>query len=121
MWLTKLFRSSQFLVVYMSSYKSGFVFYIYDWMYSIFTLKICASYNTGVKHFRECLRYKHPDEQYVFQVEPNWRLEHQFVVDVHQSALAADASSRTHPITASVHTPAQISSIFDSISYDKGQ
>jgi aminopeptidase N len=57
----------------------------------------------------------------MFQVEPNWRLDHQFAVSVHQNALAADSSLATHPITASVHTPAQISSIFDSISYDKGQ
>jgi aminopeptidase N len=58
---------------------------------------------------------------YMFQVEPSWRLEHQFVVDVHQTALAADSSRGTHPITASVHSPAQISSIFDTITYDKGQ
>lgn len=57
----------------------------------------------------------------VFQVEPNWRLDHQFVVNAHQNALAADSSATTHPITASVHTPAQINSIFDTISYDKGQ
>jgi aminopeptidase N len=54
-------------------------------------------------------------------VEPDWRLEDQFVVDIHQNALVADSSATTHPITASVHSPAQISSIFDSISYDKGQ
>lgn len=52
-------------------------------------------------------------------VEPNWRLDHQFVVNAHQNALAADSSATTHPITASVHTPAQINSIFDTISYDK--
>lgn len=57
----------------------------------------------------------------MFQVEPSWRLEHQFVVNVHQNALVADSSAGTHPITASVHSPAQISSIFDTISYDKGQ
>lgn len=52
-------------------------------------------------------------------VERNWRLDHQFVLDAHQYALAADASNTTHPITASVYSPAQISSIFDTISYDK--
>jgi aminopeptidase N len=57
----------------------------------------------------------------MFQVERNWRLDHQFVVDVHQYALAADASSTTHPITTSVYSPAQISSLFDVITYDKGQ
>jgi aminopeptidase N len=57
----------------------------------------------------------------MLQVERNWRLDHQFVVNVHQYALAADASSRTHPITTSVYSPAQISSLFDVITYDKGQ
>ena len=57
----------------------------------------------------------------MFQVERNWRLDHQFVLDAHQYALAADASLTTHPITTSVYSPAQISSIFDTISYDKGQ
>lgn len=57
----------------------------------------------------------------MFQVERQWRLDHQFVADVHQYALAADASNTTHPITSSVYSPPEISAIFDTISYDKGQ
>ena len=54
-------------------------------------------------------------------MERDWRLDHQFVLDAHQYALGADASNTTHPITTSVYSPAQINSIFDAISYEKGQ
>jgi len=54
-------------------------------------------------------------------VEHDWRLDQQFVLDAHQYALGADASDTTHPITTSVYTPAEINSLFDTISYEKGQ
>ena len=54
-------------------------------------------------------------------MERDWRLDHQFVLDAHQYALAADASSATRPITTSVYSPTQINSIFDAIAYEKGQ
>jgi len=52
-------------------------------------------------------------------VENEWRLDQQFVLDAHQYALGADASNTTRPITTSVYSPAQISSIFDAIAYEK--
>jgi aminopeptidase N len=35
--------------------------------------------------------------------------------------MGPDASNTTHPITTSVYSPVQINSIFDAISYQKGQ
>ncbi|XP_069688788.1 aminopeptidase N-like [Periplaneta americana] len=52
-------------------------------------------------------------------VEPTWRLAEQYVVDVHQNALEADSVLTTHPITQDVYSPAEITGIFDDISYDK--
>ncbi|PSN47527.1 hypothetical protein C0J52_02247 [Blattella germanica] len=57
----------------------------------------------------------------IIKVQPDWRLEEQFVVDSHQNALDVDSSDSSHPITCDVYSPAQINSIFDSISYDKGK
>ena len=48
------------------------------------------------------------------------RLKEQFVVRPLQNALVADALLTTHPITQSVDSPNSIRSIFDTISYDKG-
>jgi len=53
-------------------------------------------------------------------VEVKWRLKEQFVVRPLQNALAADALSTSHPMTQSVDSPNSIRSIFDTISYDKG-
>ena len=57
----------------------------------------------------------------MFQVERNWRLDHQFVLNAHQYAMGYDALYTTHPMTTPVYSPAQINSIFDTISYEKGQ
>lgn len=54
----------------------------------------------------------------ILQVEPDWRLEDVFVFEVHQLALEYDQTS-THPISGSVKTPAEISAMFDHISYSK--
>jgi aminopeptidase N len=53
-------------------------------------------------------------------VEDKWRLEEQFVVRALQNALAADSLLTSHPMTQSVDSPNSIRSIFDTISYDKG-
>jgi len=53
-------------------------------------------------------------------VEGNWRLKEQFVARPLQNALAADALLTSHPITQYVDSPTSIRSIFDAISYDKG-
>ncbi|XP_012252262.2 aminopeptidase N-like [Athalia rosae] len=54
------------------------------------------------------------------EIEPSWRLDEQFVVsEIHASAFPADGLGTSHPMNADVETPAQISDIFDSISYAK--
>jgi len=53
-------------------------------------------------------------------VEGEWRLKEQFVARPLQNALAADALLTSHPITQYVDSPTSIRSIFDAISYDKG-
>lgn len=54
-------------------------------------------------------------------MENKWRLDQQFVLEAHQYALGADASTTTRPITTSVYSPAEINSLFDAIAYEKGQ
>ena len=54
------------------------------------------------------------------QVENKWRLEEQFVIQRLQNAFAADALLTSHPMTQSVDSPNSIRSIFDTISYGKG-
>nr|CAD7451134.1 unnamed protein product [Timema bartmani] len=54
------------------------------------------------------------------EVEKDWRIEDQFVIKEVQVALAADCLESSHPMTNLVNSPADISSIFDSISYAKG-
>lgn len=43
----------------------------------------------------------------------------QFYLDKFQKSMALDQLSNSHPIMAEVKDPAQINSLFDSISYDK--
>nr|CAD7397313.1 unnamed protein product [Timema poppensis] len=54
------------------------------------------------------------------EIEPDWRLEEQFVVRVAQPALSADSVNTSHPMTVDVSSPEEISAIFDTISYSKG-
>lgn len=51
-------------------------------------------------------------------MEPDWRLEEVFVIEVHQLALEYDQKP-THAISGSVNTPAEIEGMFDDISYSK--
>ncbi|CAG2054125.1 unnamed protein product, partial [Timema podura] len=55
------------------------------------------------------------------EIEPDWRLEEQFVVRVAQPALSADSVNTSHPMTVDVSSPEEISAIFDTISYSKGR
>nr|XP_018896628.1 PREDICTED: aminopeptidase N-like isoform X2 [Bemisia tabaci] len=63
--------------------------------------------------FATFFEYRTPD-----MVESNWRMGDIFVVEQVHTALMADF--HTHPITASVQSPEEISEIFDSITYNKG-
>lgn len=53
-------------------------------------------------------------------VEDKWDLEQQFVIEQLQGAMQMDSLESTHPMTHNVYTPAQVSGIFDNISYNKG-
>ncbi|KAK4316254.1 hypothetical protein Pmani_012574 [Petrolisthes manimaculis] len=52
--------------------------------------------------------------------EPGWAMEEQFIVEKIHPALSLDALMASHPISTPVTDPAQIESIFDTISYKKG-
>lgn len=51
---------------------------------------------------------------------PNWNVWTQYVVDEQQVAFRYDALANTHPIQVPIHDPAEIRTIFDTISYEKG-
>lgn len=50
---------------------------------------------------------------------PEWRMMEQFIIDKTQPALALDALTSSHPITAAVNDPSETETIFDTISYSK--
>nr|CAD7599193.1 unnamed protein product [Timema genevievae] len=52
-------------------------------------------------------------------VEPDWRLEEQFVLMDHQSALSSDALETSRPMMYDVDTPSEIWSVFDFVNYAK--
>ncbi|KAH8330498.1 hypothetical protein KR067_004043 [Drosophila pandora] len=53
--------------------------------------------------------------------EDKWELENQFVVDQIQSVMAMDSTNATNPLTdPNTYTPAHLSRMFNSISYNKG-
>jgi aminopeptidase N len=54
------------------------------------------------------------------KIETDWNIEEQFIVDIFQPALAGDSLNSSHPLTYDVHTPEEIESLFDTISYNKG-
>lgn len=51
---------------------------------------------------------------------PDWHVWTQFVVDEQQLAFRYDALANTHPIQVHINDPAEIRTIFDVISYEKG-
>lgn len=53
-------------------------------------------------------------------VMKDWALENQFVVDQVHTAFSVDSSITSHPMTHDVDSPAEISGMFDNISYNKG-
>lgn len=54
-------------------------------------------------------------------LSPEWKMMDQFILDITQPALALDALTSSHPIAMPVHDPAEIETIFDTISYNKVQ
>lgn len=53
-------------------------------------------------------------------IEPDWRIMDQFVVNTLQHVFQLDAMSSSHKISVEVGNPEEINEIFDRISYDKG-
>ncbi len=51
---------------------------------------------------------------------PKWKVWNQFVFIEHAKGLALDGLANTHPIEVKVQHPAEISEIFDAVSYSKG-
>ena len=56
----------------------------------------------------------------VLQVENEWELEKQFVIEQLQTALAADALPSSNAMATEVNTPAEVNAHFSTISYNKG-
>nr|CAD7423005.1 unnamed protein product [Timema monikensis] len=54
------------------------------------------------------------------EVEPDWRMEEQFVVDQVHSSLISDSLASTHAMSSDVGSPSDIRTIFGTISYNKG-
>ncbi|KAJ8948940.1 hypothetical protein NQ314_008319, partial [Rhamnusium bicolor] len=55
------------------------------------------------------------------EVLSDWELDKQFVIEVVHNAFGADALENAHALQSSCETPAEISSKFSTISYDKGK
>ena len=55
----------------------------------------------------------------VNKIHPEWKMIDQSLLDENQWAMKEDQLRNSHPIMAEVKDPAQINSLFDSISYDK--
>ena len=67
--------------------------------------------NEGFASFMENVGVNH--------IRPEWKMMDQFFLDKFQIAMAMDQLHNSHPIMAEVKDPAEINSLFDSISYDK--
>lgn len=53
-------------------------------------------------------------------VYPEWRVDLEYLYEVVATAMGSDQLESTHPINVKVNSPAEIESIFDNISYEKG-
>ena len=67
--------------------------------------------NEGFASFMENVGVNH--------IHPDWKMMDQFFIDKFQVSTSLDQLANSHPIMAEVKDPAQINSLFDSISYDK--
>ncbi|MDB5238099.1 MAG: hypothetical protein JWM46_369 [Candidatus Kaiserbacteria bacterium] len=68
--------------------------------------------NEGFASYIEYLAVDH--------IFPAWDIWTQFLVSDHGRALTADGLKHTHPIEVEVHHPAEITEVFDAVSYSKG-
>ena len=56
----------------------------------------------------------------VDHIHPEWKMWTQFVANDTIRAFSLDGLKNSHPIEATVHTPAEVEELFDAISYSKG-
>lgn len=54
------------------------------------------------------------------KVEPDFKMNDQFVVENLQYVFGIDGLETSRPINIEVNTPEEIASLFDAISYEKG-
>ena len=55
------------------------------------------------------------------QVEPDWQMLDQIVINKLQHVMELDSLGTSRPISLSVDHPKEIAEIFDLITYDKGK
>ncbi|KAJ9590170.1 hypothetical protein L9F63_016709, partial [Diploptera punctata] len=86
----------------------------HQWFGNLVTMKWWRDLwlNEGFANYMQYLGADH--------VEPEWTILDKFVVYDQQRVLLLDSLSSTHPVSSKVDNPAQISEIFDDISYRKG-
>lgn len=56
-----------------------------------------------------------------WQLVPEWRMLEQFVTDILHYVFVVDSFESSHPISAPINTPDEISQIYDTIAYVKGK
>jgi len=54
------------------------------------------------------------------QIEVNWNMTEQFVVEQHQTVLITDSLNSSRPLTRNVSSQSQIGTMGDTITYAKG-
>ena len=97
----------------MSVYIVCFLLGHFQWFGNLVTMKWWNDLwlNEGFASFMENVGVNH--------VAPEWKMMDQFLLDKFQVSMSLDQLTNSHPIMAQVRDPAQINSLFDSISYDK--
>ena len=97
----------------MSVYLVYFLLGHFQWFGNLVTMKWWNDLwlNEGFASFMENVGVNH--------VAPEWKMMDQFLLDKFQVSMSLDQLTNSHPIMAQVRDPAQINSLFDSISYDK--
>ncbi len=88
--------------------------YVHQWFGDLVTMKWWNDLWLN-ESFANFMSYKALDA-----VMPEWEMLTQYTAGVVGAAFAADQMNSTHPISVKVNTPAEISQIFDDISYNKG-
>ena len=89
------------------------IFFNFQWFGNLVTMEWWNDLwlNEGFASFMEFIGVNH--------TQPEWKMMEQSILENFQRAMHEDQLTNSHPIMAEVKDPAQINSLFDSISYDK--